>query len=76
MPKQRAAEKSFVGDEALGHSRGGLSTKRHVLANAQGQPVHVVLGAGQQHGYKRAVELLQAVTHTGKVLADKAYDTN
>ena len=36
----------------------------------------VVLSAGQQHDYKRAVELLQAVPQTGKVLADKAYDTN
>ena len=48
----------------------------HVLADAQGRPLHVVLGAGQQHDCKRAVELLQTVAQTGKVLADKAYDTN
>jgi putative transposase len=48
----------------------------HVLADAQGRPVHVVLGAGQQHDCTRAVELLQVVRKAGKVLADKAYDTN
>ena len=48
----------------------------HVLADARGRPVHAVLGAGQQHDCTRALELLQAVQKTGKVLADKAYDTN
>lgn len=35
-----------------------------------------MLGAGQQHDCRRALELLQVVGKTGKVLADKAYDTN
>ena len=48
----------------------------HLLADARGRPVHAVLGAGQQHDCQRAVELLRAVGKTGKVLADKAYDTN
>ena len=48
----------------------------HVLADAQGRPVHAVLGAGHQPDCTRAVELLQAVGNTSKVLADKAYDTN
>lgn len=76
MPRRQVAEKSRVGDEALGRSRGGLSTKVHVLADARGRPIHVVLGAGQQHDCQRAVELLQAVQKTSKVLADKTYDTN
>ena len=53
-----------------------MSTKVHVLADARGRPVHVVLGAGQQHDCRRALELLQAVGKASKVLADKAYDTN
>ena len=48
----------------------------HVLADARGRPVHLVLSAGQQHDCRRAAELLQVVRKTGKVLADKAYDTN
>jgi putative transposase len=48
----------------------------HVLADALGRPVHVMLGAGQQHDCTRAVELLQAARKANKLLADKAYDTN
>jgi hypothetical protein len=39
-----------------------------VLADAQGRPLHLMLGAGQQHTCKWAVELLQTVSQTGKVL--------
>lgn len=63
-----------MGDEALGRSRGGLSTKLHVLADARGRPLHVLLGPGQQGDCRRAGELLAAVPRAGKVLADKAYD--
>lgn len=35
-----------------------------------------MLSAGQQHDCRRALGLLQAVGKTGKVLVDKAYDTN
>lgn len=48
----------------------------HILADARGRPLYAVLGAGEQHDCRRALELLQAVRSTGKVLADKAYDTN
>lgn len=47
-----------------------------MLADAQGRPVHAVLSAGQQHDCRRALDLLQAAQKAGKVLADKAYDTN
>lgn len=35
----------------------------------------MLLGGGQQADCRRAVELLDTLTHTNKVLADKAYDT-
>lgn len=47
-----------------------------MLADAQGQPVQLVLGPGQQPDCRRAVELLSHVGQTRQVLADKAYDTN
>ena len=37
------------GDEALGRSRGGYSTKLHVRAERQGKPMAVLLSAGQRH---------------------------
>jgi putative transposase len=48
----------------------------HVLADARGRPLHVVLGPGQQHDCTRALDLLQAIGKADKVVADKAYDTN
>ena len=50
--------------------------RKKVSGSACSRPVHAVLGAGQQADCTRALELLQAVDKTGKVLADKAYDTN
>jgi putative transposase len=81
MRRQRAAgsgqpKKSRVGDEALGRSRGGLTTKIHVLVDALGNPLRVVLGPGQQADCRRVAELLSAAKGAGNVLADKAYDTD
>lgn len=36
-------------DHALGRSRGGFSTKIHVLCDSQGHPLHFHLTAGQVH---------------------------
>jgi transposase len=36
-------------DHALGRSRGGLSSKIHILCDAQGHPLHAVVTAGQAH---------------------------
>ncbi len=37
------------GDHALGRSRGGFSTKIHILCDGQGLPLHFHLTAGQTH---------------------------
>ena len=39
--------------EALGRSRGGFSSKLHVAVDAQGQPVELCLGPGQEHDITR-----------------------
>jgi transposase len=36
-------------DHALGRSRGGLSSKIHVLCDGKGHPLHFELTAGQRH---------------------------
>jgi hypothetical protein len=38
-----------VEDQALGHSRGGLSTKIHALVDALGNPLRFLLTPGQAH---------------------------
>ena len=61
-------------NEALGRSRGGLSTKIHMLSDALGQPLKFVLTGGQVSDYKAADELLMSTT-ASYVLADKGYDS-
>jgi transposase len=59
----------------LGRSRGGLTTKIHMLADAMGRPLRFIVTAGQVGDITQAPELLEGQSgHT--VLADKAYDSN
>jgi transposase len=69
-------KKSRVGDEALGRSCGGSSTKIHALVDARGRMLCLLLGLGQQADCDRAAELLQAAPGAVYVLADKGYDTD
>jgi transposase len=45
-------------DHALGRSRGGFSTKIHVLCDGHGHPLHFCLTPGQQHESTAFLELL------------------
>ena len=56
--------------EALGRSRGGLSTKVHLVANAQSRPVRFSITGGQRADVSRALPLLTGI-ETGAVIADK-----
>ena len=62
-------------DQAIGRSKGGLSTKIHAMVDALGNPTAFLLTAGQAHDLEGADALLphmQAET----LLADKALDTD
>lgn len=60
-------------DEAIGLSRGGLSTKIHAVVDALGNPTAFYLTGGQAHDLAGADVLLPDVC-ADAVLADKAYD--
>lgn len=71
-------------DQALGRSRGGLTTKLHLLVEGRGRPLALVLSAGQRHDSQMLGPVLEAVyvPRAGKgrarkrptsLLADKAY---
>lgn len=60
--------------EGLGHSRGGLATKIHVVVDANGLPLRVMITGGQQYDSLMARVLLEGLPSGGLVLADKAYD--
>ena len=72
--------------EALGRSRGGLTTKVHLLADAGCRPLARVTSAGQRHDSLAFIPLLGRLaiarrgpgrprTRPGRVLADKAYSS-
>src|SRR5215472_6069392 len=49
-------------DQALGRSRGGLSTKIHALVDALGNPLRLLLTPGQAHDLAGADALLPQMT--------------
>ena len=63
------------GAQAIGRSRGGLTTKIHALVDALGNPVEVMLSPGQDHDLTCAEALIEAVD-PGALIADKAFDAD
>jgi transposase len=61
--------------EQLGRSRGGVSTKIHVAVDGLGKPTKILLSPGQAHDVTQAPELIRDC-QAGKVIADKAYDSD
>jgi len=62
-------------DEAIGLSRGGLSTKIHALVDALGNPLAFLLTAGQVHDLIGADALLPQMA-ADQLIADKAFDAD
>lgn len=70
--------------EALGRSRGGLSTKIHLAVDGRGRPLSVLLTGGQAGDNPQLMNLLDAIRvhhggpgrprrHPDMVIADKGY---
>ena len=62
-------------DQAIGRSKGGLSTKIHTLVDALGNPVGFFLTPGQAHDLQGADALLPDMK-ADTLLADKAFDAD
>jgi transposase len=62
-------------DQAIGRSRGGLSTKIHTLVDALGNPIGFHLTGGEAHDLVGADELLPDMA-ANMLLADKAFDAD
>ena len=60
---------------ALGRSKGGLTTKVHMLADAHGNPQEFVLTEGQAHDMREASTLAK-LTEADFLLGDKGYDSD
>lgn len=74
----------MVAGEALGRSRGGLSTKIHLAVDGRGLPMRVLLTGGQAGDNPQLLPLLDGIRvartgagrpriRPGVVIADKAY---
>jgi transposase len=62
-------------DEALGKSRGGMTTKIHAITDGLGRCVDFTLTEGQIHDCTQAERLLEGKSPEN-VLADKGYDAD
>jgi len=59
----------------MGKSRGGLSTKIHAAVDSLGNPVRLLLKAGQVSEHTKAEALIEGF-QASFVLADKGYDSD
>jgi len=58
--------------QALGRSRGGFSTKIHIVVDGLGNPLRLRLTAGQVHDSTQAQALLQGLMGE-QIIADRGY---
>ncbi len=52
-----------------------MTSKIHMVADAQGRPIRFILTAGQVHDATQAIDLMEGIP-AGAVIADKAYDSD
>lgn len=71
----RRGQKNGQEQEAMGKSRGGLGTKIHAAVDALGNPVRLLLTAGQTSEHTQAEALIDGF-HAEFVIADKGYDSD
>ena len=70
-----AGAKRILGNQDIGKSRGGKTTKIHWIVDGLGLPIDFAITGGQVDDSKMAIPLLNNKI-SQYVIADKAYDTN
>ena len=63
------------GEQSLGRSRGGFSTKIHLATDALGNAIRFILTGGQRNDITQADALLENL-FPNYVIADKGYDAD
>lgn len=71
-----ASKKGETGEEALGRSRGGFSTKLHALVTEHGRLVRYLLTGGEVNDITQAKQLVSKDIEGTGVVGDRAYDSN
>jgi transposase len=62
--------------QAMGRSRGGLTSKIHAVVDTNGLPVHLALTPGEAHDNRLCSVLLSALLPQTMLLADRGYDAD
>ena len=66
-----------IGEErAIGRSRGGPTTKLHIVADAHGNPIDFEITEGEVHDAKAAPEIILKMGEAGNFIGDKGNETN
>jgi transposase len=63
-------------ERAIGRSRGGLTTKIHICADAHGNPIDFKITGGEVHDSQVAAQLIDMLPKTEYFIADKGYDSD
>ncbi len=64
------------GGQDIGRSRGGLTSKIHVVVDGNGLPVQLGLTSGQAHDNQLCSVLLRHLPRRARLLADRGYDAD
>lgn len=72
---QHSAGAASSENEAIGLSRGGNTTKIHMVVDSGGLPIHFKITGGEVHDNVVAEELIVALPKADYVIADKGYDS-
>ena len=70
-----AGAQKKAGEQEIGRSRGGLTTKLHVAVDSLGHPLRVILTAGQVSDIAQAAALIKDQP-AEFIVADKGYDAD
>ncbi len=62
-------------NECIGKSRGGNSTKIHLVVDSGGLPIYFELSEGQRNDIDRAESLVDNLKEVNVFIADKGYDS-
>src|SRR5712675_2377942 len=64
------------GEQLMGRSRGGLTTKIHAVVDTTGLPVRLALTTGEAHDNRLVLTLLSALKSGAMLLADRGFDAD
>lgn len=74
MPTAPHTAEKGAQSQAIGRSRGGLTTKIHALTDGCGRAVAFTLSPGQHADISEAPALLDTFPAPARLVADKGYD--